>query len=187
MQSCKCFFFCFFLQGPLEKSLQNSVAFERQKNMDNRVGIIRGSVQVTQTPSIQDGENTKLNFIDEFYTKKCVSSWWTRLWNTSRTCKMTLISATRPCSLEVSHFTSCKNKKSFTILEFLFHTTVFVVVSESTDRNSDVMKQEVTRLQEMLNRLDFKRKVRTCKALKRNKNICRCTNKKIHSQCVDQP
>lgn len=64
----------FFLQGPLEKSLQNSVAFERQKNMDNRVGIIRGSVQVTQTPSIQDGENTKLNFIDEFYTKKCVSS-----------------------------------------------------------------------------------------------------------------
>uniref|UniRef100_A0A7N6B675 Signal transducer and activator of transcription n=1 Tax=Anabas testudineus TaxID=64144 RepID=A0A7N6B675_ANATE len=33
-------------QGPLEKSLQNSVAFERQKNMDNRVGIIRGSVQL---------------------------------------------------------------------------------------------------------------------------------------------
>lgn len=77
VQKCKVvnvFFFCFFLQGPLEKSLQNSVAFERQKNMDNRVGIIRGSVQVTQTPSIQDGENTKLNFIDEFYTKKCVSS-----------------------------------------------------------------------------------------------------------------
>lgn len=77
VQKCKVvnvFFFVFFLQGPLEKSLQNSVAFERQKNMDNRVGIIRGSVQVTQTPSIQDGENTKLNFIDEFYTKKCVSS-----------------------------------------------------------------------------------------------------------------
>lgn len=77
VQKCKVvnvFFFFVFLQGPLEKSLQNSVAFERQKNMDNRVGIIRGSVQVTQTPSIQDGENTKLNFIDEFYTKKCVSS-----------------------------------------------------------------------------------------------------------------
>lgn len=77
VQKCKVvnvFVFLFFLQGPLEKSLQNSVAFERQKNMDNRVGIIRGSVQVTQTPSIQDGENTKLNFIDEFYTKKCVSS-----------------------------------------------------------------------------------------------------------------
>lgn len=73
VQKCKVvnvFFLFFFLQGPLEKSLQNSVAFERQKNMDNRVGIIRGSVQVTQTPSIQDGENTKLNFIDEFYTKK---------------------------------------------------------------------------------------------------------------------
>lgn len=25
------------------------MAFERQKNMDNRVGIIRGSVQVTET------------------------------------------------------------------------------------------------------------------------------------------
>uniref|UniRef100_A0A674MWT5 Signal transducer and activator of transcription n=1 Tax=Takifugu rubripes TaxID=31033 RepID=A0A674MWT5_TAKRU len=36
----------FSQQGPLEKSLQNSVAFERQKNMDNRVGIIRGSVQL---------------------------------------------------------------------------------------------------------------------------------------------
>lgn len=39
----------FYQQGPLEKCLQNSVAFERQKNMDNRVGIIRGSVQVTET------------------------------------------------------------------------------------------------------------------------------------------
>lgn len=28
--------------------MQNSVAFERQKNMDNRVGVIRGSVQVNQ-------------------------------------------------------------------------------------------------------------------------------------------
>lgn len=37
-------------QGALEKSLQNSVALERQKNMDNRVGIIRSSVQVTPTP-----------------------------------------------------------------------------------------------------------------------------------------
>uniref|UniRef100_A0AAY4EGJ8 Signal transducer and activator of transcription n=1 Tax=Denticeps clupeoides TaxID=299321 RepID=A0AAY4EGJ8_9TELE len=33
-------------QGPLEKSLQNSEAFERQKNMDNRVAIIRSSVQM---------------------------------------------------------------------------------------------------------------------------------------------
>lgn len=45
----KLVFVFFHRQGPLEKSLQNSVAFERQKNMDNRVGIIRGSVQVTET------------------------------------------------------------------------------------------------------------------------------------------
>ena len=40
---------------------------------------------------------------------------------------------------------------------------VCVCVSESTDprTNSETMKQEVTRLQEMLNRLDFKRKVST--------------------------
>lgn len=36
-------------QGPLEKSLQSSVALERQKNVDNRVGIIRGSVQVSES------------------------------------------------------------------------------------------------------------------------------------------
>lgn len=42
-------FLWFYHQGPLEKSLQNSVAFERQKNLDNRVGIIRGSVQVSET------------------------------------------------------------------------------------------------------------------------------------------
>ncbi|KAM7380882.1 hypothetical protein PAMP_004152 [Pampus punctatissimus] len=39
---------CMQEQGPLEKSLHNSVAFERQKNMDNRVGIIRGSVQAVK-------------------------------------------------------------------------------------------------------------------------------------------
>uniref|UniRef100_A0A8C9WRK5 Signal transducer and activator of transcription n=1 Tax=Scleropages formosus TaxID=113540 RepID=A0A8C9WRK5_SCLFO len=33
-------------QGPLEKSMQNSVAFERQKNLDSRVAIIRSSVQM---------------------------------------------------------------------------------------------------------------------------------------------
>lgn len=34
-------------------------------------------------------------------------------------------------------------------------------LSDSTDRNADFIKQEVTRLQDMLNRLDFKRKVGT--------------------------
>ncbi|MFT7807976.1 Signal transducer and activator of transcription 4-like [Arapaima gigas] len=33
-------------QGPLEKSMQNSVAFERQKNLDSRVAVIRSSVQM---------------------------------------------------------------------------------------------------------------------------------------------
>uniref|UniRef100_A0AAQ4QXT6 Signal transducer and activator of transcription n=1 Tax=Gasterosteus aculeatus aculeatus TaxID=481459 RepID=A0AAQ4QXT6_GASAC len=37
---------CMQEQGPLEKSLQNSVALEKQKNMDNRVGIIRANVQL---------------------------------------------------------------------------------------------------------------------------------------------
>lgn len=36
-----------------------------------------------------------------------------------------------------------------------------VCLSDSTDQNSDFIKQEVTRLQDMLNRLDFKRKVGT--------------------------
>ena len=43
-----------------------------------------------------------------------------------------------------------------------------VCVSELQDRNSEAMKQEVTRLQEMLNRLDFKRKVRICIILQRS-------------------
>lgn len=39
---------------------------------------------------------------------------------------------------------------------------VRVCLSDLTDRNSEVMKHEVIRLQEMLNSLDFKRKVRIC-------------------------
>ncbi|KAF3842667.1 hypothetical protein F7725_001516 [Dissostichus mawsoni] len=47
---------CMQEQGPLERSVQNSVAFERQKNMDNRVAIIRGSVQLMDqaVKSIED-------------------------------------------------------------------------------------------------------------------------------------
>uniref|UniRef100_A0AAR2JHY0 Signal transducer and activator of transcription n=1 Tax=Pygocentrus nattereri TaxID=42514 RepID=A0AAR2JHY0_PYGNA len=33
-------------QGPLEKSMQNSAALEKQKNLDNRVAVIRSSVQL---------------------------------------------------------------------------------------------------------------------------------------------
>uniref|UniRef100_A0A7N8Y9J4 Signal transducer and activator of transcription n=1 Tax=Mastacembelus armatus TaxID=205130 RepID=A0A7N8Y9J4_9TELE len=87
-------------QGPLEKSLQNSVAFERQKNMDNRVGIIRGSVQLM---------DQAVKYIEDMQDD----------------------------------------------FDFRYKT---LQSRESADRNSDMMKQEVTRLQEMLNRLDFKRK-----------------------------
>ncbi|KAG7240504.1 hypothetical protein INR49_026788 [Caranx melampygus] len=87
-------------QGPLEKSLQNSVAFERQKNMDNRVGVIRGSVQLM---------DQAVKYIEDMQDD----------------------------------------------FDFRYKT---LQSRESTERNSDTMKQEVTRLQEMLNRLDFKRK-----------------------------
>jgi len=46
-----------FQQGPLEKSLQDSVSVERQKNMDNRVGIIRASVLVTHTRRFREFQN----------------------------------------------------------------------------------------------------------------------------------
>uniref|UniRef100_A0A8C7YR62 Signal transducer and activator of transcription n=1 Tax=Oryzias sinensis TaxID=183150 RepID=A0A8C7YR62_9TELE len=85
--------------GPLEKSLHNSVAFERQKNMDNRVTIIRGSVQLM---------DQAVKYIEDMQDD----------------------------------------------FDFRYKT----LQSQSSDRNSDMMKQEVTRLQEMLNRLDFKRK-----------------------------
>uniref|UniRef100_A0A3P8RZY4 Signal transducer and activator of transcription n=1 Tax=Amphiprion percula TaxID=161767 RepID=A0A3P8RZY4_AMPPE len=87
-------------QGPLEKSLQNSVAFERQKNMDNRVGIIRGSVQLM---------DQAVKYIEDMQDD----------------------------------------------FDFRYKT---LQSRESSDRNSETMKQEVTKLQEMLNRLDFKRK-----------------------------
>ena len=41
-----------FSQGPLEKSMQNSEVMERQKNMDNRVAVIRSSVQVTKFSAV---------------------------------------------------------------------------------------------------------------------------------------
>lgn len=53
---------------------------------------------------------------------------------------------------------------------------VCVCVSDSADRNSDMMKQEVIRLQEMLNRLDFKRKV--CILCHHTSVCCMMINKK---------
>uniref|UniRef100_A0A8C2XKV7 Signal transducer and activator of transcription n=1 Tax=Cyclopterus lumpus TaxID=8103 RepID=A0A8C2XKV7_CYCLU len=89
---------CMQEQGPLEKSLQNSVASERQKNMDNRVGIIRTSVQLMDQAVKYIGDMQE----DFDFRYKTLQSQ----------------GAAPIC----------------------------------------VMKQEITRLQEMLNRLDFKRK-----------------------------
>ncbi|XP_076012006.1 signal transducer and activator of transcription 4 isoform X2 [Genypterus blacodes] len=91
---------CMQEQGPLEKSLQNSVAFERQKTMDNRVAIIRSSVQLMDqaVKCIEDMQ-------DDF--------------------------------------------------DFRYKT---LQSRDPAERNSDKMKQEVTRLQEILNGLDYKRK-----------------------------
>nr|AMA10948.1 signal transducer and activator of transcription 4 [Acanthogobius hasta] len=91
---------CMQEQGPLEKSLQNSVALERQKNIDNRVGLIRGSVQLM---------DQSVKFIEDMQDD----------------------------------------------FDFRYKT---LQSRDQTERNSELMKQEVTRLQEMLNRLDFKRK-----------------------------
>uniref|UniRef100_A0A8C5ETW2 Signal transducer and activator of transcription n=1 Tax=Gouania willdenowi TaxID=441366 RepID=A0A8C5ETW2_GOUWI len=91
---------CMQEQGPLEKSLQNSVAFERQKNMDNRVGMIRGNVQML---------DQAVKYIEDLQDD----------------------------------------------FDFRYKT---LQSRDSTDKNSESMKHEVTRLQEMLNRLDFKRK-----------------------------
>ncbi|KAM9448044.1 signal transducer and activator of transcription 4-like isoform 1-T1 [Salvelinus alpinus] len=87
-------------QGPLEKSLQNSVAFERQKNMDNRVAVIRSNVQM----------------LDQ--AVKCLE--------------------------DMQDDFDCRFKT--------------IQSRDPANRNTEGMKQEVNRLQEILNNLDFKRK-----------------------------
>uniref|UniRef100_A0A674CPQ0 Signal transducer and activator of transcription n=1 Tax=Salmo trutta TaxID=8032 RepID=A0A674CPQ0_SALTR len=87
-------------QGPLEKCLQNSVTFERQKNMDNRVAVIRSNVQL-----LDQAVKCLEDMQDDF--------------------------------------------------DFRFKT---IQSRDPADRNTELMKPEVTRLQEILNNLDFKRK-----------------------------
>ncbi|XP_028661929.1 signal transducer and activator of transcription 4 isoform X1 [Erpetoichthys calabaricus] len=48
-------------QGPLEKSMQNSVVFERQRNLENRVVVVRRSVQM-----VEQGVKFLENMQDEF-------------------------------------------------------------------------------------------------------------------------
>ncbi|XP_062390528.1 signal transducer and activator of transcription 4 isoform X3 [Sardina pilchardus] len=94
-------------QGPLEKSMQNSEAFERQKNLDNRVAVIRSSVQMMDQ-AVKYLEDMQDDFDFRYKTLQ---------------------------SREAVHLSA-----------------------DSVERNSQCMKQEVALLQEILNRLDFKRK-----------------------------
>uniref|UniRef100_A0A671KZ68 Signal transducer and activator of transcription n=1 Tax=Sinocyclocheilus anshuiensis TaxID=1608454 RepID=A0A671KZ68_9TELE len=87
-------------QGPLEKSMQNSAALEKQKVLDNKVAIIRSSVQMLDQ-AVKYLEDMQ----DDF--------------------------------------------------DFRYKT---LQLRDPVERNSLSMKQEVTTLQEILNRLDFKRK-----------------------------
>ncbi|XP_034042750.1 signal transducer and activator of transcription 4-like isoform X4 [Thalassophryne amazonica] len=87
-------------QGPLGKSLQNSVSFEKQRNMENRVGLIRSSVQLMDQ-AVKHIENLQ----DDF--------------------------------------------------DFCYKT---LQSRDPAENNSKETSKELTNLQEMLNRLDFKRK-----------------------------
>ncbi|CAM4601155.1 unnamed protein product [Leuciscus chuanchicus] len=87
-------------QGPLEKSMQNSAALEKQKVLDNKVAVIRSSVQMLDQ-AVKYLEDMQ----DDF--------------------------------------------------DFRYKT---LQLRDPVERNSLSMKQEVTTLQEILNRLDFKRK-----------------------------
>ncbi|XP_056145029.1 signal transducer and activator of transcription 4 isoform X2 [Lampris incognitus] len=91
---------CMQEQGPLEKSMQNSEAIEKQRNMDNRVAIIRSSVQLM---------DQAVKYIEDMQDD----------------------------------------------FDFRFKT---LQSRDQAERNTEKMKQEVIRLQEMLNSLDFKRK-----------------------------
>ncbi|XP_034042751.1 signal transducer and activator of transcription 4-like isoform X5 [Thalassophryne amazonica] len=91
---------CMQEQGPLGKSLQNSVSFEKQRNMENRVGLIRSSVQLMDQ-AVKHIENLQ----DDF--------------------------------------------------DFCYKT---LQSRDPAENNSKETSKELTNLQEMLNRLDFKRK-----------------------------
>uniref|UniRef100_A0A673FZU3 Signal transducer and activator of transcription n=1 Tax=Sinocyclocheilus rhinocerous TaxID=307959 RepID=A0A673FZU3_9TELE len=87
-------------QGPLEKSMQNSASLEKLKVLDNKVAVIRSSVQMLDQ-AVKYLEDMQ----DDF--------------------------------------------------DFRYKT---LQLRDPVERNSLTMKQEVTTLQEILNRLDFKRK-----------------------------
>ncbi|XP_077584502.1 signal transducer and activator of transcription 4 [Stigmatopora nigra] len=91
---------CVQEQGPLEKSLQNPAAIERQKNLEQRIRMIAASVQM-----IDQGVKFIEHLQDDF--------------------------------------------------DFRYKT---LMSRDPAERKCELMEEEVTRLQEILNRLDFKRK-----------------------------
>ncbi len=99
---------------------------------------------------------------------------WTRLWSILRTCRTILTFATKRSNFEVSQ---CMIIDIFHATLLLFYDIIKQIIQnghirddfwyentlwypvDPVERNSVTMKQEVTTLQEILNRLDFKRKV----------------------------
>ncbi|XP_015214803.1 signal transducer and activator of transcription 4 [Lepisosteus oculatus] len=114
-------------QGPLEKSMQNSIVFERQRNLDNRIAVIRSSVQM-----IEQGVKYLEDMQDDF--------------------------------------------------DFRFKT---LQTRDPAERNNQYMKQEVTTLQEMLNRLDFKRKETLSKLTDLIKEIDSLMNTQLNAELMD--
>lgn len=104
----------------------------------------------------------------------CFIRCWTRLWSILKTCRTILTFATKRSNFEVSHrmtmITSEYAPKMSPLWYNIANNTIWayerwflkyiygIHPSDPVERNSLTMKQEVTTLQEILNRLDFKRK-----------------------------
>ncbi|MGH0116187.1 UNVERIFIED_CONTAM: hypothetical protein FKN15_000114 [Acipenser sinensis] len=114
-------------QGPLETSMQNSVVFERQRNLENRVAVIRSSVLI-----IEQGVKYLEDMQDEF--------------------------------------------------DFRFKT---LQSRDPVERNNDHVRQEVVRLQDMLNTLDYKRKETLGKMTDLIKEIESLMNTPLNEELMD--
>ncbi|KAG7257393.1 hypothetical protein CRUP_023419 [Coryphaenoides rupestris] len=114
-------------QGPLEKSMQNSVTLEKQRTMDNRVTIIRNSVQLMEQA---------VKFIEDMQDE----------------------------------------------FDLRYKT---LQSRDPAEKKTDRMKDECTRLQEMLNRLDFKRKEILSKMSDVIKEIDSMVTCQLHSELLE--
>uniref|UniRef100_F6VBC9 Signal transducer and activator of transcription n=2 Tax=Callithrix jacchus TaxID=9483 RepID=F6VBC9_CALJA len=116
------------VQGPLEKSLQNSSVSERQRSVEHKVAAIKNSVQMTEqdTKYLEDLQ-------DEFDYR----------YKTIQTMVKRKIQGNQVIGEDEKGYL-----KKFSVAKMLYQS----------DKNSAMMNQEVLTLQEMLNSLDFKRK-----------------------------